>query len=260
MTTIARPAQSSDAHWYDPAEQRAVFEVPRADGSGMRKTTLADARKLGLVPSVTTILKAIAAPSLESWKMEQMALALLTTPRLHVETDDQFAQRVLHDESHHAAEAASAADLGKAIHKAIAARLNNESFDSTLGPYVCPAMEQVVDLGRCVSTERTSFGDEYAGTMDALFQNDCLTVVDWKTCKTMPKDKAWPEHRLQLAAYAMSIGNIGDLRIRTANVYISTATPGQSALIWNHHWQEDFKTFTAVQAVWQYLNNWESLQ
>ena len=40
---------SKSQHWYD-RDGKAVFEVPKAKGGGMRATTIADARKLGLYP------------------------------------------------------------------------------------------------------------------------------------------------------------------------------------------------------------------
>jgi hypothetical protein len=67
-TIIARSAEA--VHWYrqDGGPQ---YTVKAKDGSD-RPTTLRDARKLNLVPSVTTILKIAAKPGLEAWKQEQM--------------------------------------------------------------------------------------------------------------------------------------------------------------------------------------------
>jgi len=46
-----------------------------------RPTTLRDARKLGLLPSVTNILNVIAKPELTAWLQEQAVMAALTLPR-----------------------------------------------------------------------------------------------------------------------------------------------------------------------------------
>ena len=51
-------------HWY-AADGTAVFEVPNKSKGGMRPTTLKDCRALGLYPSVTTIMKVLAAPELD---------------------------------------------------------------------------------------------------------------------------------------------------------------------------------------------------
>ena len=94
MTTIiARSAES--VHWYrkDGAPQ---YTVKAKDGSD-RPTTLRDARKMSLVPSVTTILKIAAKPGLEAWKQEQMLLAALTLPRLDGESEKDMVARIVAD-------------------------------------------------------------------------------------------------------------------------------------------------------------------
>jgi len=64
---------TDSGHWYTRAGESA-HEVPtKKDPTKMKKTTLADARKLQLVPSVTTILKAKASFALSSWR-ERMLL------------------------------------------------------------------------------------------------------------------------------------------------------------------------------------------
>ncbi len=62
---------SKSMHWYD-RDGKAVFEVPKAKGDGMRATTIADARKLNLYPSVTTVLSVIAKPSLDESELSDI--------------------------------------------------------------------------------------------------------------------------------------------------------------------------------------------
>ena len=53
-------------HWYKQ-DGSPCYEVPYADPKkGMRSTTIRDARKLNLVPSVTTILQVMDKPGLRS--------------------------------------------------------------------------------------------------------------------------------------------------------------------------------------------------
>ena len=49
-------ASEANSHWYDK-DGVPCHEVPKASGKGKTKTTLTQARKLGLFPSVTTIFK-----------------------------------------------------------------------------------------------------------------------------------------------------------------------------------------------------------
>ena len=97
--------------------------MPRASADacalkGNRSTSLRDARKLGLFPSVTNVLSVLAKPGLEAWKQEQAIMAALTLPRNEDEPLDAFARRVVADMT---GEVKSAADLGSSIHAAIEA-------------------------------------------------------------------------------------------------------------------------------------------
>ena len=73
-----------------------MHSVPSAKGE-LRPTTLRDARKLGLLPSVTNVLGVINKPELVEWKMTQAVLAALTLPRKEGEVLDVFAKRVVEE-------------------------------------------------------------------------------------------------------------------------------------------------------------------
>ena len=70
---MGTPPHAASGHWYT-VDGRPLHTLPVAAG-GHRPTRLEDARALGLYPSVTGILKVIAKPGLEHWKMKQVALA-----------------------------------------------------------------------------------------------------------------------------------------------------------------------------------------
>jgi len=84
-----------NAHWYK-RDGEPLHSVLSGRGEP-RPTTLRDARKLGLLPSVTNILGVINKPELVEWKMTQAVLAALTLPRLEGEGEDAFARRVVDD-------------------------------------------------------------------------------------------------------------------------------------------------------------------
>ena len=111
MSLIQR---KSDAHWYT-RDGEPMHTVPYADKKrkDRKPTTLADARKLGLLPSVTTVLKVVAKPGLESWKLEQAIMASLTLPRKKDEPTEDFAKRVVEDME---SEASSATMRARAVH------------------------------------------------------------------------------------------------------------------------------------------------
>src|SRR5512137_513286 len=99
------------AHWYQ-RDGVPLHTVPSAKGEA-RATTLGDARKLGLLPSVTNILGVIAKPELTAWLQEQAVVAALTLPRLDGEAEDAFAKRVVADAL---STRDGAADFGSAFH------------------------------------------------------------------------------------------------------------------------------------------------
>ena len=100
------------AHYHP--DGRSCHTVLKKDGSGERATTLADARKLGLLPSVTSILSIKAKPGLDAWKLEQAILSSLTLPRGGEETTDAFVRRVVTDMDQQSTQAAA---WGTRIHE-----------------------------------------------------------------------------------------------------------------------------------------------
>ena len=100
-----------NAHWYR-RDGEPMHSVLSAKGEP-RPTTVRDARKLGLLPSVTNVLGVINKPELVEWKMTQAVLAALTLPRLDGEGEDAFAKRVVEDAQ---SRVKTAVDFGSAFH------------------------------------------------------------------------------------------------------------------------------------------------
>src|SRR5690349_19123565 len=102
------------SHWY-LRDGTPFHEIAKKDGSGNRPVTLADARKVRALPSVTNVLNVLAKPGLDAWKIEQGIMAALTLPRGTEESLDSFAHRVVSDMGE---QVDKAADFGTAIHNA----------------------------------------------------------------------------------------------------------------------------------------------
>lgn len=245
---------NTSCHWYRQNGERC-FTVPYADPSkGMRPTTLRDAKKLGLLPSVTTILRALDKPALNNWRIEQAVLSVLTAPRLAGEATDAFVKRVLQVDKEQDAESVKAMELGSLIHGAVELALNNQPYNDTLECFVAPVVALVRSFGVIRATERVCVGDGYAGTMDALSEGDFIDVWDFKTTKNLP-DKSWPEALLQLSAYSQTLGNSSLRRVRTNNIYISTTEPGKVIHFSHHDWTETYNCgFKPLLQVWRWLN------
>lgn len=224
-----------------------------------RPTNVTDARKLGLLPSVTSITKILEKPALLRWKMEQTVLATLTTPRLLCEQDDAFVERVLNVEKQHEAEAESARNLGTDIHCAIQGMLAAQPVPEELRVYVDAAASELTKLGlmpiaaSAMETEVVAVGDGYAGKIDLRVRRDHLWIIDYKTCKTIPKN-SYPENRLQLSAYAAASSNGRPELVRSANIYVSTTEPGKATTLIYENISKSYDAFKNLLSVWKWLN------
>lgn len=259
MSTAARPISSEGSHWYT-IDGKPAYEVPYADPKkGFRPTTLADARKLGLLPSVTTILRILHKQSLVDWLIEQSCLAVLTTPKKEGEDLDAFVHRVLHQEKVQDQESQAARDRGTVIHAALEDLFLGNTVDSELLPWVQPAAEAIRAYGGRYEPELVVIGPGYAGKLDLKLETDnTIWLWDWKTTKKLPERGAWPEHRLQLSAYAYALASIGMPQIGTGNVYISTVEPGKFVVC--EHTESWLETYTygfePLLKHWQWANNY----
>lgn len=256
MTPVVNRREDS-SHWYFK-DGSPCYEVDRADGKGKRSTTLRDARIMNLYPSVTTILKVLNKPELNRWITEQAVLACITTPIKPDEQMDQFINRVLNIEQVQDQEAQKAREFGTQIHDAIADVLRGGECSPMLSEYVAPVIKEVSRFGRLIAVEKCVVGDGYAGRLDVACEGDVIAVVDIKTTKKLPKE-SYSEHKLQLGAYARTMmGNTGDKRIVTANIYVDSTKPNNLVTTINDDWQETYANgFLPVLNYWQWVNKYK---
>ena len=262
--------RESASHWYFP-DGTPLHEVPRADGKGSRPTSLRDARKLGLFPSVTNVLSILAKPGLDAWKQEQAILAALTLPRTEEETLDDFAKRVLVDMT---SEVGRAADLGSAVHAAIEGYAQGRWLpeDKGVARLFEPARQwfdkEVLAVHSVeIATAHLEWG--YAGRVDlvaTLRSTGRPTVIDFKTQKTR-RDKdgsfkpilhdTWP---LQLEAYRMALASrdkgLADAAI--ASVVIGSTDPVPVVVkVWDDADKDGyFRAFLAARDLWVWQKNY----
>ena len=244
-------------HYYEQ-DGSPAYKVPYADKSkGMRNTTLRDARKLSLVPSVTTILKVLPKPGLDNWKQEPMFYAALTLTRQDEGTDEQFYGRVVHDSRE---QARKAAEKGIAIHGAIQRAIEGKSFDTQFGATVMAVMEWLdkeFDKTQWISERTFAHPLGFGGAVDL---HSPQIIIDLKTKDFDQADidngkiKGWPEQGMQLAAYREGVGHP---KVKRINLFISRNNPG---LIVPYYWDEDDKhweTFLALLNVWKLTKNYD---
>jgi len=234
MTTIiARSAES--VHWYGK-DGSPQYTVKAKDGSD-RPTTLRDARKFDLVPSVTTILKVSAKPALDAWKNEQLLLAALTLPKVMGETEKEFIARVVADSKETGKRAAEAGTL---IHEEIESHFAGKK--STRGIKVEEALFDhfKLDPFQPWLVEHSFCCDlGFGGKVDLYCKPDKVApygiVADVKTKDFGPDDdvEAYDEHLMQLSAYRYGLGIPN---ARCANVFVSRTHEGLVKIV---EWSEE---------------------
>lgn len=240
---------------------------------------------MGLLPGVSTILRVLNKPALTNWLQEQAILSALTLPREResfadwtgrcraaghpsaldmswaydnpprfLDDEHEFALRVIEDMGK---EAETARDLGSEIHASVAALLSGreDEVSDDLLEYVLP-VEEALKAHKILWTERVLVGEGFAGTADiGTHFEDGYTLFDVKTCKELPK-APWPEHRLQLAAYAEAARRSEGWprALRVANIYLSKAVPGQMVIHYHEDWMETYAAFEHLLNLWRWMN------
>lgn len=262
-TYAPRPKESG--HWYDPRTRQLVETVPYSKKGTSGPPDLRHARKLGLVPGVTTITSCAAAWGLEKWKREQVLMAALTLPRAEGESDAAFIARVTEDAEQ---QAANARDAGTAIHAAI------QQFYTDCELPADPVMVAHVDGVRRLLEQ--TFGEHpwqaeqcvahptgYATKIDLLVRGHCPRpiIIDFKTKEFGPADtsrlEAYDEHAMQLAAGTVAEGMESP---RAAIIYVSRSHPGLSWLVEvsTDELTRGWEMFKTLLAYWKLKNRYDS--
>ena len=199
IVTEKRPSESQ--HWYQKDGTPASTIIGK---TGERATTLRDAKKLGLIPSVTTIGNLLSKPGLDTWKQQQVLLAALTLPRNEGEPESEWLSRVMQDSK---ATGREAAERGSAIHAIVQSYFEGIMLPEK--PLYVDKIVQVLDetYGSQEWLSEQSFGHAlgYGGKCDLMAKNGFL--VDFKTKDTsLEKVDVFFEHELQLASYREGLG------------------------------------------------------
>ena len=199
---IIKDKQQDTGHWYTKEGTPAYTTIGK---TGERATTLRDARKEGLLPSVTTIINLMSKPALSSWLQQQVLLAALTLPRESNEPEQEWLKRVMSDSK---ATGREAAERGTAIHNII-----QGYFEQMYLPEKPAYLDAINDIlkhhfGDQSWLSEKSFGHHlgYGGKCDLMAKpmngQGSGFVVDFKTKDTdLDKVDIYFEHELQLAAY-----------------------------------------------------------
>jgi len=244
------------SHWYDRAGA-PCYEQTTAKGT-QRNTTLADARKLGLVPSVTTVLSVMDKPALTNWKIDQAILAALTLPKYTNELEADWIKRVKRDGMQ---QAVDAADEGTRIHDAIEQHFKGGKVPEQYSLHVAATVVELEHLFPGVTDWRAedSFASEcgYGGKVD-LHSPSTGIVVDFKTKDGDFSDdkKLAYDQNYQLAAYRNGLELPPNV---CANIFVSRTHPGK---VVSHVWstsavEEGLEVFMAALTLWKAIKKFD---
>lgn len=264
MMSRSNPVRSSlhaseGGHWYT-REGEPLYQIPKADGEGMRPVTLRDARKLKLVPGVSGILNCAAKPGLDRWLQEQVLLAALTLPRGSTEPEETWLERVRVDSKE---TGKKAADRGTAIHKAIQEWYDVGYCEPEYGVFCQSVSSALHKWTPSVFIPEKSFACPmgFGGKVDLQayegFVADAKTKEFTGEDLASGKQLAWDDHCMQLSAYRYGLNMP---KARCANVFVSVNEPG---LVILHEWTEEelergWRMFLALLQFWQAKNRYNS--
>jgi len=248
----------SGGHWYSENGESAHVVIGK--NGKERNTTVADARKMGLLPSVTSVQGILHKEQLVSWRIEQAIMSALTLPREDGEDLGEYAKRVVKDSRE---QTTKAADHGSTMHVCMEDILLGRpvSRDETLAPYIKTFTEWAEkNVEKTHWCERALVGPGYAGRCDAYVRLKGIgdAVIDLKNRKVNKKYNTppfYPTDAQQLWAYRNASENP---QAACVSVVLASNDP---EYIEHHQWDEDELyqagiAFCAMQKVWAWVKGY----
>lgn len=247
---------TSAGHWYDRAGN-PVWTVKGAQGQDVTPD-LRHARKLGLLPGVTSVIKVQSAPGLVNWMIDQALMSALTLPRVEGESLDDFKKRAQRDSQE---QGNKARDKGTDLHTALELAVQGKPFDQNWLRHV-----EAVDTSlRLVGVDFLKGDAErsFAHPLGFGGKNDWHSVrqgvlLDYKSKPRIDGKKlAYDEHIQQLTACAEGLLIPG---CRLLNVFVGV----EDAKVVVHEWDDPldcsrgWQMFRAALTLWQLKSRYNS--
>ena len=248
----ANKFKSESGHWYTQ-EGEPMYTIVGANGKE-GNTTLRDARKEQLVPSVTTILSMIAKPQLENWKINQALNSALTLEKDSLETIEEFAYRCKQDSKRIGQEAA---EKGTKIHAMIERGFLGEGTSKTY-EIIKAWLEDNFPNEEWIAEDSFCADLGYGGKIDLYSKSGIF--VDFKTKDNLegkdPSKLVYDEHGMQLSAYAQGCGFEDVERV---SIFVDRE---DTELIACHIWDKESQTkhtemFNSILTYWKLVKNYE---
>lgn len=251
-------------HYYTKTAETA-YTVIGANGKE-KGTTIKDARKLGLLPSVTTITNILDKAGLMRYFLQQAVGVIFSEERQKEgESFEDYADRILVAARRESNEAAK---RGSYLHNCLEKYFQGEGLKEK--EFTRPILKEI-DLLFPLTTD---FGDipgnfhpekkfasylGYGGKVDLVCDDgNNGIVIDFKSKNTTDKKKfyKYEEHLMQLSAYRQGL----ELpNARCFDIYFSSVEPG---IVEVHEWSNEelkrgFKQFQCLLDYWKLVNNYD---
>ena len=241
-------------HWYDKDGN------PRHITNG-RATTLRDARKHNLVPSVSTVWgDMVNKPMLHRWKENGMMEAMYNGDGcINCDEENLFEARERSARDVFYAMQQDTQDRGTTVHDALEKKFKGEKIPAGFSE-ICNNVEEALDrvCGKQTWVPEKTFAhrEGYGGMVDLHSEKFC---VDFKT-KALDPDKEviikkmiYPDHGVQLAAYDYGLGNSGRALI---NLFIDVNS--RRVYEWEHENPEyNLECFMAALKLWKLMKKYD---
>lgn len=246
-------------HYYNNKAE-SCHEVVGKNGK-KRPTTLADARKLNLYPSVTTVMDIQAKPALVQWLQNQVLEAAIASPFNDEWYEDGWKKYII-GKSREIGE--KAAKRGNAIHDALEKHFShdNHTIREEYLPYINPAIKLIEEKFNgylFFAEESFSHEDGFGGRVDLYgCRNVAKDITEYVIIDFKTKDKIdvkdmvqYDDHRIQLAAY--QVGLQLPKATRRFNLFISAnpSSPGLCRLVECKQFDKYKNIFYALLNLWQ---------
>lgn len=238
------------SHWYDK-DGAPRYEIEGK--SGLRPTTLRDARKHGWVPSVSTVWKdVVAAPGLARWSQgllfETMYLNQLHGP----ETEHEYRKRVF---DIYKVESLKAAERGTMIHGILENYFANGKGEPGYGSLIKGTEAKLLEVcGKQDWKIEHSFAHQlgFGGKID-IHSDEWMVDFKTKELDDGKKPDMYDAYGVQLAAYDHGMGGGRKL----LNLFISVSSPGY---VYPYQWEDKeglFKMFSTALDLWKLIKRYE---
>ena len=241
------------SHYYTKQGDAMHYVPMKTNPNRTRPTRVSDAKELGLLPSVTTILDSLAKPAIVNWKVDK---AFDTAFQYSPEDFDNLNEYKFYVKGRLEEELNKAPEAGTDVHQSLENYFLGEEYPEEHQKIIDNVLAVLPENQVWVPEERTVHQNGFAGTCD-LHSDEW--VIDFKTKQFKEKFKkgrmAYPDHSRQLAAYRESFGIP---KAKCANIFICIET---GEVDFHVHKEEDlrkgWKVFQHALAIWQ-INNYDA--